>query len=192
VAVIAGTDRDEDLVGSATTAADYQSLIRTQYGRYASQVLARYPLNRFDSPAVAFRTVAADSDTVCPALVTDADLARWMPVHAYEIDASDLPPYAASGPAAGASHVGAWYLTPVTSALDANQQVLQDTELAEVTAFARAGDPAAAGTPGWPRFTPAAPDVMSLQPAGDSAAVTAAQLSAQHNCGFWDRLAPGP
>jgi para-nitrobenzyl esterase len=192
VAVIAGTDRDEDLVGSAATAADYQSLIRAQYGRYASQVLARYPLDRFDSPAVAFRTVAADSDTVCPALVTDAALARRMPVHAYEIDASDLPPYATSGAAAGASHVGAWYLTPVSPALDANQQVLQDTELGEVTAFARSGDPTAQGTPAWPRFTSAGPQVMSLQPAGDSAAVAAAELSAQHNCGFWDRLAPRP
>ena len=79
VQVIAGTDRDEDLVGTASSASQYQSLIDTQNGAFASQVLAKYPLSHFDSPCVAFRTVAADSDTVCPSLETDADLAGRMP-----------------------------------------------------------------------------------------------------------------
>jgi hypothetical protein len=68
--------------------------------------------------------VAGDSDTVCPALTTAQDLAQRMPVRGYEIDDNDIPPYTAGGNgviAAGASHVGAWYLTPVTPALDANQ-----------------------------------------------------------------------
>ena len=98
VRVIAGTDRDEDLVGTATSAPQYQSLIDTQYGAFASQVLAKYPLSHFDSPGVAFRTVAADSDTVCPSLPTDADIASRMPVYAYEIDDNDIPPYQPAGP----------------------------------------------------------------------------------------------
>jgi hypothetical protein len=67
-----------------------------------------------------------------------------MPAREYEIDDNDIPPYAAAGNgaiAAGASHVGPWYLTPVAPALDANQQVLQDQEVAFVTAFARNGNP---------------------------------------------------
>ncbi|MBV9414048.1 MAG: carboxylesterase family protein, partial [Solirubrobacterales bacterium] len=52
VQVIAGTDRDENLVGTATTAAQYQSLVDTQYGPFASQVLAKYPLSHFDNPGV--------------------------------------------------------------------------------------------------------------------------------------------
>ena len=126
--MIAGTDRDEDLVGSAATAAQYTQLIQTQYGKYASRVLALSPLSHFDSPTIAFRTVAADSDTVCPSLVTNRDLSRSMPVYGYEIDANHIPPYApgAAGTAQGASYVGAWYLNPVTPALDANQQALQD------------------------------------------------------------------
>ena len=195
VRVIAGTDRDEDLVGTAANASQYQSLVDTQYGAFASQVLARYPLSRFDSPGVAWRTVAADSDTVCPSLVTDQDLASRMPVYAYEIDDNDIPPYApavSGAVAAGASHVGAWFLNPVTPALDANQQVLQNQEIAYVTAFARSGNPSTAtGAPPWPRFnTQDNPQEISLQPAGDTEPVTVAEISAQHNCAFWDRISP--
>ncbi len=192
VPVIAGTDRDEDLVGTATSAAQYSQLVDTQYGAFASQVLAKYPLSHFDSPGVAWRTVAADSDTVCPSLVTDTDLASRMPVYAYEIDDNDIPPYtAAGGIAAGASHVGAWFLNPVTPALDANQQVLQNQEIAYVTAFARNGEPNTTGAPRWPRFDPNDnPAEISLQPAGDTEQVTEAEVSAQHNCAFWDKISP--
>jgi para-nitrobenzyl esterase len=202
VRVIAGTDRDEDLVSYAneaafpvTTPAAYTQLVDTQYGSYASQVLARYPVTKFDSPGVAWRTVAADSDTVCPSLVTDQDLASRMPVYAYEIDDNDIPPYAAAGAgvvAPGASHVGAWFLNPVTPALDANQQVLQNQEIEYVTAFARSGVPDPTGAPAWPRFNPDNPEEISLQPAGDTEVITAAEVMAQHNCAFWDRIAPRP
>ncbi len=194
VRVIAGTDRDEDLVGTATTAAQYQSLVDTQYGTHASQVLAKYPLSHFDSPGVAWRTVAADSDTVCPSLGTDRDLASRMPTYGYEIDDNDIPPYtAAGGVAAGASHVGAWFLNPTTTPLDANQQVLQNQEVAYVTTFARTGKPTPNGAPVWKQFDPNNnPTEISLQPAGDTEVVTAAEISAQHNCAFWDKLVPNP
>jgi para-nitrobenzyl esterase len=191
VSVIAGTDRDEDLVGTATTVAQYTQLIQTQYGNHASRVLALYPLSHFDSPTIAFRTVAADSDTVCPSLITDRDLSRFMPVYAYEIDANDIPPYSpgAAGTAQGASHVGAWYLNPVSPALDANQQALQDEEVASVTHFAATGNPNANGTPYWPEFGRSGAE-MVLMPAGDSAAMSIGQMMAIHNCGFWDSVAP--
>jgi para-nitrobenzyl esterase len=156
-------------------------------------VLARYPLGRFDSAGLAWRTVAADSDTVCPSLATDRYLASRMPVYGYEIDDNDIPPYApAGGVAAGASHVGAWFLNPVSPPLDANQQVLQDQEVRYVTSFARTGNPTTDGVPVWPQFTLANQQEMSLQPAGDSQVVTAAEVSAQHQCAFWDRIAPKP
>jgi para-nitrobenzyl esterase len=191
VDVITGTDRDEDLVGTAHTAADYTSLVDTQFGRFAPRVLALYPLSHFDSPGVAFRTVAADSGTVCPSIVTAQDLASRMPTREYEIDDNDLPPYRAAGAnvvAGGASHVGAWFVTPQATPLDANQQVLQDQEVAFVTGFARNGDPNVTGTPEWPKLNDSG-EVMSLQPAGDSELVTTAQMAAQHNCPFWDRVA---
>ena len=45
----------------------------------------------------------------------------------------------------------------------------------------------------WPRFDPNNnPTELSLQPAGDTEPVTAAEVSAQHNCAFWDSIAPSP
>jgi len=190
VHVIAGTDRDENLVGIANTASDYVSLVNAQYGKYAHKVLNLYPLSRFDSPYVAWRTVAADSDTVCSSILTDQALARWMPVYGYEIDANDIPPYTETSPS-GASHVGAWYLNPVSPALDANQQVLQNQEVAYVTTFARSGNPTTQGAPIWPEFNSSGAE-MTLAPAGDSQVMPISQVSANHNCGFWDQIAPTP
>ncbi len=89
VPVIAGVDRDENLVGFPVTVADYTALVQAQYGSIAAQVLALYPVSRFNSPFVAWRMVAADSNTVCSALRTAQKLSRWMPVFAYEIDYGD-------------------------------------------------------------------------------------------------------
>jgi para-nitrobenzyl esterase len=194
VPVIAGTDRDENLIGNPTTPSAYRKLVMQEYPGFASQVLAQYPLSKFDSPYIAWRTVAADSSTVCPAITTDKDLAKWMPVYGYLITDEDIPPYAAQGSIAtpaGASHVGAWFLNPVTPALDANQQALQDQEVAEVTTFARIGNPSAKGSLTWPEFGNSG-DEMELAPAGDSQAMPATQIAAIHNCGFWDQIAPTP
>ena len=53
-------------------------------------MLALYPVVRFNSPFVAWRTVAVDSNTVCSALRTAEELSKWMPVFAYEIDFGDV------------------------------------------------------------------------------------------------------
>jgi para-nitrobenzyl esterase len=192
VRVIAGTDRDENLVGDPTTDAGYVAAVDQEYGKHAGRVLNLYPLSHFDSPYIAWRTVAADSDTVCPAIRTDKDLARWMPVYGYIITDDDIPPYAPTGTfpsPAGASHVGAWFLNPVTPALDANQQALQDEEIASVTTFARTGNPSAVGTPVWPEFNRSHVE-MDLAPAGDSQQLPISVIMAIHNCGFWDRISP--
>jgi para-nitrobenzyl esterase len=195
--IMAGVNRDEDLVGTAATAAQYTSLVDTQYGRYASQVLAKYPLSHFDTPAIAWRTVAADSDTVCPALETDSDLATRMPTYGFELDDNDLSPYPLNPPPAGAEHVGAWnyvYSGTVyggTTPLDANQQVIQDELLSTIASFAADGNPVGQGTPAWPRFN-RSDEVLSMQPAGDSELISDSQLAAQHNCAFWDKLSPNP
>ena len=193
VAVIAGAGRDEDLVSNETgvalptTAAGYTALVEAQYGKYAEKILALYPLSRYYSPYLAFRTVAADSDTVCPALVTDQELARYMPVYGYEMDDGDPPPNTQTVPA-GAQHASdPWDLTPTTG-LDANMQVLQQQEVGYVTTLARAGDPTAPNTPIWPEFKTG--NLLSLAPGGDSESMSIAQIEQIHNCGFWDRIAP--
>jgi para-nitrobenzyl esterase len=195
VSVMIGVGRDENLAGTPTTAAQYKALVEAQYGAAAPQVLARYPLARFASPYLAFRTVAADSNTVCPALVTDQRLSNRIPVFAYEMDDTDAPLIFYSNPALpnGSYHVVEVGFTfpgafGMTTNLDADQQVLADQVTAEWTTFARTGDPTAKGTPVWPRFTTATQEVMSLQPGGDSQITTANSISLDHNCGFWDSL----
>jgi len=195
VPVMIGTERDEDLVGEPTTAADYEQIVEAQYGRYASRVLALYPLSRFETPFIAWRTLAADSDTVCPAVVTDEGLARWMPVYGFLMNDNDLPPYQATGTRdtpAGAAHDNPWnsYETPQATPLDADQQAMQDEEIARMTTFARTGNPTAQGFAYWPEFNHSGQE-MELEPAGDSEVMSIAQISVDHNCGFWNSISPG-
>ncbi len=203
VPVIAGVDRDENLIGFPVTAADYVQLVGRQYGRFADRVLALYPVNRFNSPFVAWRTVAADSSTVCSALRTAQELSRWMPVFAYEIDYGDPWPPRFTGESMGASHVAAWTLTPVTNAtLTVNQQLLQNQELAFVSSLARTGNPTTDGTPVWPRFRLDGDHdrdgddglglVLSLNAGADSQPTLRAQIRFAHNCAFWDSITPEP
>jgi para-nitrobenzyl esterase len=196
VPVIFGTDRDENLAGTANTAADYSTFLQAQFGGHASEVSALYPLNRFASPGIAWRTIAADAYTVCSELRTVADLARWVPVYQYLIEYADPWPAAFTGVPSGAGHVRAWSLTPVTPGLDVNQQVLQNEELAHVSALARTGNPTTDGTPIWPEFKDKMADkegsVLSLNAGGSSQVVSVAQIRDIHNCKFWDHLTPKP
>jgi para-nitrobenzyl esterase len=196
-------NRDGDLTGTATTPAAYTSLVDSQYGppyaNRAAEVLSRYPLARFPSPYVASRTVAADSNTVCPALVRDQYLSKAMPVYAYEGDTPDLPPYT-TGTTTPAGSQHDWepgYLFPtamgIPVTLDADQATLRTELIAQFTAFARSGSPNTTGVPQWPRYSSRTGDlVMSLQPAGDDELMSAAAISFDHNCGFWDKISPKP
>jgi para-nitrobenzyl esterase len=195
VRAMMGVDRDENLDGSPTTAAQYVTLIRSQYGAHAGQVLARYPLARFPSPLTAYRTVSADSNTVCPALVTDRRLARWIPVYGWVNYDADAPAVSFFTPDSGAGHVGELtFLFPgvfgSATTFDSDQQALDDQFFSEVTHFVDTGNPTAPGTPAWPRFTPSSHQVMTLQAANDSEMLAAAQIGSSHNCGFWDSIAP--
>jgi para-nitrobenzyl esterase len=47
---------------------------------------------RFPSPFIAYRTVVADSDSVCPAITADYELSRRIPVYAWQNDDASMPP----------------------------------------------------------------------------------------------------
>ena len=203
VSLMIGASRDEVQLALATTPAQYQTMIQQQYGQYASAVEARYPLDRFpnSSPFIAYRTIIADSDTVCPMLVNDQRLARQhVKVFAWEIDNADTPSSVVVDGTQpnGAFHVSENdFLFPVgryapPSPLDANQAAYGAQLVAEWTGFAHTGNPTVAGTPYWSPFTTSNQMVMSLQPAGDSALTPLSTMHQQHNCGFWDAIAPKP
>jgi para-nitrobenzyl esterase len=195
VPMMIGTNRDENLIGTPETASEYADFVHAQYGSIADKVLALYPLKRFGTPFLAWRKVAADSSTVCPAMRTAEMLSKWMPVYAFQIDYSSPWPPRTKGNPDGAAHVSAWGLNPSHAVLDMNQQALRDQELAFVTNLAKTGDPTGEGTPLWPTFKQKKagdPQVMSLNAGGDSQAMLLAQIVLAHNCTFWDSVSPKP
>ena len=173
-----------------------------------------YPLQRFPAPApfIAYRTIMADAFSVCPALVSDARLAKHIPVDAYQDDDSDSPtpvgqsltvgqsPSAGQTPAAtpqpplGAFHSAINHLAhDPPASLDPNQAALQNQVLAEWTGFAYTSSPTVPNTPLWTRYSSFARPVMSLMPAGDSTLTPTRTINQEHHCGFWDaanRTAP--
>ncbi len=211
VNTVIGVLQDENLSGTPTTPADYEARVRALYGRHASDVLELYPLVRYDNPYVALREVSADSNTVCPSLRTAENMSRWTTVFSYVIDDTDAPLLGPFYPNAnvsnGAYHAaehallfpGSVIVGSPPAVLDLNQQVLSRQMMAHWTTFARTGDPTADRAPVWPQFDKHADKregkgkrltwpVMSLQPAGNSYVTTAEQVSAVHNCDFWNTL----
>ncbi|TDD73347.1 carboxylesterase/lipase family protein [Actinomadura rubrisoli] len=193
VTLMHGVDRDETQLESATTLADYRRLVRQQYGPHAAAVFDLYPVERFPKPSafIAYRTIVADSNSVCPALLNDQRLARHLKVYAYQTDNADAPPasWLDKTKPNGSFHVGEnQFLSPGPVPPNPNQQALGDQITAQWTGFARTGDPTVDGAPYWPNFTKRAPNVMALAPAGDSQLTT--EIAKQHHCGFWNALTP--
>jgi para-nitrobenzyl esterase len=177
----------------ADTTAEYEQLVRQQFGALAPTVLRLYPAQRYPSPSpfIAYRTVMADAFSVCPSLQSYRQLANDIPVYAYEDDDADSP---GETQPLGANHSAINRLVhDVPGTLDANQLALQNQVLAQWTGFARTGVPTTSGTPPWTPYTAPGNPVMSLQASGDSTLVPADEIATQHNCQFWDtanRTAP--
>jgi para-nitrobenzyl esterase len=174
----------------ANTPAQYQALVQQQFGALAPTVLALYPLARFpdSSPFIAYRTVMADSASVCPALVADHRLANHIPTYAFENDNADTPTTSTLPLGAFHNAENPFLFPSATLTFDANQAAFGDQVVAEWAGFARTGNPTVPGAPRWTRYTNGHPLVMSLVPAGDSALTPASTLNQQHHCGFWDAV----
>jgi para-nitrobenzyl esterase len=171
----------------ADTAAQYQQLVQEQFGPLAPAVERLYPLSQYQSPYTAYRTIMADSASVCPMLQTNQELSRYIPVYV-DINAdADNPAGEDLTLPLGAQHSGTNGLVHFPpSQLDANQAALQNQLLAEWTYFARTGNPAAPQTPAWALYSAGQHPVMLLQPADTSQTTPAAFIAAQHDCAFWN------
>ncbi|MFD9893627.1 carboxylesterase/lipase family protein [Amycolatopsis sp. NPDC059027] len=196
VRLMIGVDRDDVQLPLPDTPQQYEELVRQQYGELAPAVFARYPLERFPEPSafLAYRTIVADSNSVCPALRTARHLARRLTVYAYQVDDTDSPPawFLDQSKPNGAFHVSenTFLYLPANVTLTPNQAAYGRQIVAQWTGFARTGNPTVTGTPRWIPYTPTDPAVMSLQPAGDS--VLTREIGDQHQCGFWDSVSPSP
>ncbi|WP_067463911.1 carboxylesterase/lipase family protein [Actinomadura macra] len=193
VTLMHGVDRDETQLENADTPADYQRLVRQQYGPHAAAVFDLYPIKRFPEPSafIAYRTLVADSNSVCPALLNDQRLAKHLTVYAYQTDNADAPPasWLDKTKPNGSFHVGEnQFLAPGPVPPNPNQQALGNQITAQWTGFARTGSPTVDGAPYWPKFTKREQQVLSMAPAGDSELTT--EIGKQHHCGFWNALTP--
>jgi para-nitrobenzyl esterase len=172
----------------ADTPAQYQQLVQEQFGRLAPAVERLYPLSQYESPYTAYRTIMADSASVCPVLQTNKELSKYIPVYVDINTDADNPAGEDLQLPLGAQHSGTNGLVHFPpSQLDPNQAALQNQLLAEWTYFAHAGNPSAPQTPAWAPYSGSQHPVMLLQPADTSKATPAAFIAAQHNCAFWSQ-----
>lgn len=200
VSMIMGVSRDEINGGVSTpqvvanTAVEYRSHIQEKYGSLAPRVMNLYPLERFPKTAQAFlayRTVVADADSVCPALTAFRNLSEHIRVYAYQVDDG-------AAPADHQSATEPWGANHGTG--DAGNGKGESANLAALSAqvsaawigFAKDGDPTAPGAPYWPAYTSKHPLVMSLVQGGASAVMPASVIASQHHCDFWDMHTPLP
>ena len=191
VTLMNGVARDEFNGGIYTTLVanspeQYRDLLQQQFGERTPTVMSLYPVSRFPSPFIAYRTVMADAFSVCSALVADDQLAAHLPLYAFENDNGDTPQTNPTLPL-GAFHnaENPFLFPPATLTLTPNQAALGTQIVAQWSGFARSADPTVDGTPHWPPFTHER-SVMSLVSSGASAVVSAAVLNAQHHCEFWN------
>lgn len=172
----------------ADTPAQYRLLVREQFGRYAPRVERMYPLDEFISPFTAYRTIMADSASVCPALRADKELSRYLPLYAdIDEDASNPTDAFGSTEPLGALHSGTDGLAHDTAALSPDQAALRSQILAEEGHFNITNNPSAPNTPRWLPYRDGQL-VMALRPASTSGLVPASVIASEHNCGFWNSI----
>jgi para-nitrobenzyl esterase len=197
VPVISGTNADEASLflvysehpfGTPPNAADYAALIKSFYARNAAAVRAAYPLTPGQSPATVLNAAATSSIMDCPGLRLQQSLSRYIPLYAYEFADRTAPSYLPPvGFDLGAAHSfelsyiftnyhgAAGILHKLTPA----QARLSALMIHDWTRFAHSG------SPGWPRFTPARQQVLSLR-LGTQTIIT--DYAAEHRCPFWNSL----
>lgn len=172
----------------ADTPAQYRQLVREQFHRLAPTVQKLYPLRSYSSPFIAYRTIMADSASVCPMLKADKQLSRHIPVYADINDYGDSTRARDSGLPVGALHSLTNHLVHDPISTDPNEAALQNQLLAQWTHFARTGNPTAYGTPRWVRYGHGRQLVMTLRPAGSSTLAQTNVIEAQHHCTFWNQV----
>ncbi|BDU00926.1 carboxylesterase/lipase family protein [Nocardia sputorum] len=178
-------------VGHVPDAASYERYVRESFGADADQVLARYPLARYPSPAAAQIAVITDSRFACPALITSRTAREaGHPLWQYEFDQAPLG--AADPILPGAFHSSELlYLftrfmglpIPWTGASAAFAAQMQRWW----TTFAHTGDPNAPGSPqwsAWPESAGQGTDGPALTMRATGSFMTD-DFAARHDCAFW-------
>jgi len=206
------TFQNYDYLGKPLTAEQYAALVRSTYGANAGQVLAEYPVSRFDSPGVAWTTVQNDSASYTRQRLY-GQLSRFVPTYAYEFAESATPQFTsiyliqqksqvARDFPFGATHVDdlgyLWDYLGQTLPYTDDELELSNQMIRYWGRFAAAGNPNDAHAPYWPAYRPETDAMMSLSACDISPATgrppaacskITDQFGTEHNTAFWAGLA---
>lgn len=189
VPVLQGTTADEgrltvattyDLAGRQLTAAGYPVAVRALHGERADEILARYPLSDYGTPAEALGAVLTDSQFACLQSRTASLMAEHTRSYQYEFadrHAMDYLNMPISFPIGAPHGSEIRYVFGSVSGTPA-QNALSDSMLGYWTNFARTGVPYAAKAPRWDLF----PKVQVLAPEAITSVLT---FPADHKCDLW-------
>ena len=169
-------------------------LIDAEFGSTAGGlILASYPLAHYPSPDLAISAVFTDAVFACPAFGADVDLAKAVPLFAYEFADENAPepflppvsfPYAAAH-ASELQFIWKSFLKP-SPQLTPQEHELGEQMVSYWTQFAKWRQPSAIGSPLWfPFFGPAA-DIQTLVPPLPRAGFG---FAIDHKCALWAALA---
>jgi para-nitrobenzyl esterase len=195
VPLLLGATRDEarffvglfaDLTGNPVTAESYPRLLREAFGVAADEVAARYPLDRFPAPSLAWAQVCTDRAWARPAWELAGAVAAHTRTWFAEFADPDAPaPVPLPGLPTGALHgseLAYQFDVPGAPVLSPAQRDLAEVMNRYWTTFAAAGDPAVAGLPAWPTVDTG--HVQSLAPGR----IGPTDYVAAHALDFWTRM----
>jgi para-nitrobenzyl esterase len=162
----------------------------------AEAVLAKYPLNAYANPSLAWVAVGTDAN-VCRHPYLNNNASKYVPLYAYEFADRQAPWYFPPlSFAHGAAHTidiqflfPDWHGGPLGAVhkLTTQEQTLSRQLVAYWTSFMYAGNPNHASVRPWPIYTADSAIYLS-QNVPDSSPMPAADFQAEHNCAFWDTV----
>ncbi len=157
VPYITGANADEATIFTSMlkidTAAEYETIIRTNYPIAADQILAAYPASSFPSPKAAYNAFFGDALFVCPARWSAQLVSARAPAYLYHF--THVTGFGTLSNLGSFHSSELWFVfgnwsAPV-AAPTADERKLSDAIGTYWTNFAKTGDPG--GTVAWPKYT---------------------------------------
>ena len=183
----------DDQIAGDTEA--YRDILISRYGfvneTNADDVVARYPLEEFDTADIAVAAVGTDVTFVCPVLVNIEQISTHVPLYAYEFadrDAPPLLPVELPDLPLGAAHaVEIPYILDseelVSATFNPDSAALAEAMVTHWASFARTGNPNPPSGlfPQWNDYLTAGYHELAAPPQNNAPV----NVPANHHCDFW-------